>query len=123
MTLWDDLTLWAKVRFALRSMPAFARVWSKLAWMVLAEPALRTHLSLATGRRVWWSLAAMVAALSLGLVRGVVMISISALVWELSTMVFHALSVGLAGPDPQGPGPAGPEDPGPEPPPDPPAGP
>lgn len=123
MTPWDDLTLWAKVRFALRSMPAFARVWSKLAWMVLAEPALRTHLSLATGRRVWWSLAAMVAALSLGLVRGVVMISISALVWELSTMVFHALSVGLAGPDPQGPGPAGPEDPGPGPPPGPPPGP
>ena len=123
MTPWDDLTLWAKVRFALRSMPAFARVWFKLAWMVLAEPALRTHLSGAVARRAWWSLAAMEAALTLGLVKGVLVISALALAWELSTMVFHALSVGLAGPDPQGPGPAGPEDLGPEPPPDDPTGP
>lgn len=123
MTPWDDLTLWAKVRFALRSMPAFARVWFKLAWMVLSDQALRTHLSGAVARRAWWSLAAMEVMEVLGLVKGIGVMLALALVWEMGTMVFHALSVGLAGPDSQGPGPAGPEDLGPEPPPDDPTGP
>lgn len=113
---WDSMGPWARARYVMDHIPAFATVWGKLAWMILSDPAIRAHLFLATGRRVWWSLVAMVAALSLGLVRGVVMISISALVWELSTMVLSSLSVGLAGPqDP--PDPTGPEDPGQGPPP------